>query len=426
MRIRSKNPWALAALTTFCGLLGAPDRLFAQPALCIRDLMGPTIMFPERRARHPRTTAIPPRSGWRGWLDRVTHKAQDPLWPLRGANSTLDAAAIKPAILASETGSQELSVVRINLPKDEYGDVLDDYDYVLTRMPRVKLVVIIEGRPFHHRAKFVESRISPGNRDRVSFTVAPAGTMWAQDGSKPLAAGNATLMQSSGVIVQRPHYNQATRALKRLRFAIQESQLPFEGGNVIVGDFHVFMGSDQIEYVMDEFDVTRSEVLNAYERQFGKPILEIGVSHPDNRAVQPAFHIDLFMTVARDWRKPGVENVVLLKDYSEASGETRRELAFVSTLLKMNGYRVIPIPGSFEKPYHTYNNAILSGRTALVPSYRTALDDRAYEIYEELGYTVISMPSSRRTILSQGAIRCVSETYRQGCVRLEAPEFAPK
>jgi hypothetical protein len=104
--------------------------------------------------------------------------------------------------------------------------------------------------------------------------------------------------------------------------------------------------------------------------------------------------------------------------------------------MRIHGYRIEDVPGFGEVNLNGKRaspnqmmffgtNAILSGRFAYIPNNAMPELDRMIEaVYKKLGYEVIPMDSSSKTICYEGGIRCATETYRKPYLRI-APERDP-
>lgn len=130
---------------------------------------------------------------------------------------------------------------------------------------------------------------------------------WAQDGSKPLVGGNhhPLTLQPHKLTGERPEYFHANQVLHRSgHVEVKHSPLLFEGGNIVVGQKHVFVGTKDIQRTMDYFAISRKDALLAFSNEFGKPVVEVGVPNIDSMTLLPmdlkqtAYHIDLSMAVS--------------------------------------------------------------------------------------------------------------------------------
>jgi hypothetical protein len=305
--------------------------------------------------------------------------------------------------------------------------------------------------------------------------------IWTQDHEKPLEVkgkGHEALIsihiwkdgRNSGI---RPHSNlwQASQQ----NYGYRRSPFQFEGGNVIVGSTHAFVGTDTITANMQRYKISRIEALNALSQEFHLPVVEIGtplIGKKTDKAIldQPIFHIDMMMAVVQD--KNTGRDVILLESpkaalrtlarrlpaksnlFSRDAGLFQRrslnelealEPDFIDTLkalstkelnhhqaqldaiaedLREQGFEVIRVPGltahhtgdreDYGVRHFTWTNSILSQDYVMIPGLGVGvLDDMMVKIYNGLGYRVHQMVSSQQTLLLLGGIRCVSGTYRK-------------
>jgi hypothetical protein len=412
----------------------------------------------------------------------------------------------KPISLAVENGSSKLKAVRIYYMGEETTTgILRDYTKVLKEIPGMELWV--QTNKFSKEALIAELETFPKDvRKRIKvieidekfakdmdFDELGQG-VWAQDGSKPIAVKKneqpKTLLRVESNMVENRefHQNLTTEFGKAGQVTPVDSSLYFEGGNVIVGEKNVFVGSDIIKTTRRGLGISQKETLAAYEAQFGKPVIEVGtnVEAPNHKALsQHAFHIDLTMSVAKNLKGSGEvvlvqspskmleaafnwppiktmntleynnrikQALVELQNRVKSTGVplNKQEKDFVSMLmsrsqldmiteeakltsianhLQSKGYKVQRIPGTTASEVDganlnifNYTNVVLSGRKAVVPRLGIKkLDDAAKKTYEDLGYDVIQVDSSKETFCLQGGIRCVSETYRKPVYEPPAP-----
>jgi hypothetical protein len=246
------------------------------------------------------------------------------------------------------------------------------------------------------------------------------------------------------------------------------SELVFEGGDVIVGARHVFVGEAVIRGNMEYLETTRHNVLELLEAEFGKPVLEITAPSvsTDIRRAPLSFHIDLSLAVARN-RINGQEVALLnsprllfqlllgVTDFENLTAKDLRariaaltpttdeeeemlrrlrsiplerhklhqaRLDFVAQrVLAPAGYSIIPVPGindcqesADNSYYRSYTNAVFSGDMVALPHLDVeTLDDYAKNALQSLGYRVLPMRSAPLLYRLQGGPRCALETYRK-------------
>jgi hypothetical protein len=226
----------------------------------------------------------------------------------------------EPVELALENGSSKLSMIRINYLTDGYKDisheVVSDYIEAMKIITDFKLVIVVAS---YQKKMLVDqlAGIEPSIRRRINIStinvpeklrkqITSSSALWAQDSSKPLANGSATYMHNDGYSVKRPIYKVFTKALVKSGHAkVKQSLFDFEGGNLIVGDKHIFLGADTIKSLSDRLEITQKQAVKTFEVEFGKPVIPIGLPYEVKRkgfTLQngEVFHIDLSMAIVRD------------------------------------------------------------------------------------------------------------------------------
>lgn len=77
---------------------------------------------------------------------------------------------------------------------------------------------------------------------------------------------------------------------KALGWPWRKSRLRFEGGNIVVGQEHVFVGAETIRWNAMKLGWSEVEVARAFERELGRTVLVLGP------VPQPVGHIDMIVT----------------------------------------------------------------------------------------------------------------------------------
>lgn len=231
--------------------------------------------------------------------------------------------------LAVENGGQPLMAARINyvspkpnnfsklLNANVFEEHLGDFVRPLSsprgaglmhKVPEMELLITVNKAEFAQLKGVLDQIPDPSLRSRIKvFDTTSKTSLWAQDGSKPLSTGYYTLIQNDGVMVTgRPSYVQTTLAMEPTVRPTQ-SIFNFEGGNIIVGRDHLFIGTDIVQNQMSRFNISRVEALEALKNEFGghRKVVEMGALHPSGSLEQAAFHVDLNMAVVRDLKNGG-------------------------------------------------------------------------------------------------------------------------
>lgn len=352
-------------------------------------------------------------------------------------------------VLSGENGREKLEAVRIVLSDEWTLDVLKDYLQVMDKMPSLKLMAVYP-KKFKNEVdktlggaqKSIRNRVNIKQLENVKTTAE-----WTQDGSKPLISKQPTSLASSGHA--RPVYREMLDEFQKENLvSIENSHFTFEGGNVVVGDRHVFTGTNTAEKMMEKFKITRANALTLMEAEWGGPVFEIGVAGADG-AKQLDFHIDLTMTVLYSPKKK--KEVILLgstqkffdqiaeletKDFKtraernvlkaltgNMSDQAYREryLSAVEKKLIEKNYEVIRVPyfndGAY--PLINYNNVVISENQVIFPlnGFRK-LDVEMLDLYHKLGFETIPVEVVQKSFQYKGGIRCLSETFRSNRVAI--------
>ena len=202
-----------------------------------------------------------------------------------------------------------------------------------------------------------------------------------------------------------------------------------------------FLLRNVIEPLMKEFDFTEEEI---------EEVLHLC----EPQKMQPAFHIDMFMTPFDRKTEEGKPVIALgdpgmaadiLKDikakdpkkfegYEKSLREKIPELKeralenyissdkegefakfdSVAQEFSEQGYKVERVPFlSMHKLWMTYNNSVVDGDNVFVPNFGIKeLDDKANEVYKKYDYNPI--PLDMRAICSmQGAINCMTKVVER-------------
>lgn len=371
--------------------------------------------------------------------------------------------------LALENGDHELDAIRVhqsNGPAAEFRWILEDFIPILERDPKVEILVatsVLERHKVERDLYPIHNRVTADVRDRISVIVGDdAMGMWPQDDSKPLSVKRRVLAPKTNFLRQNYNFKAALEALiYSSRVDVHTSDLEFDGGDLVVGNRHLFLGEEAVIRNQKVFQESRESILSAYQRIFGKPsiVLESFERRKTGLRASVLFHLDLMMMVVRN-RKTD-EEVILLSSpraafesvphretgsiestrpsrASEMGSILSRSEAFhrewiqwidqIKSQLGDAGYRVVEVPGSvidrniyrvfsnerIFAEYYNYTNSIVSGPYAMVPEMGIKeWDEQARSIFETLGYDVISMPSAFDYFRRRGGPRCASSLMRR-------------
>lgn len=381
--------------------------------------------------------------------------------------------------LSLENGGQNIRAVRLNA--FDSGDEImrlfvDEFNYAYggRSTPHVFLVGNVGYAESKERKKierdFKRMRL-PQYEVIHSAHVAP----WAQDGSKPInkpAENLATLIpRQMATARETSHYINPITALQvHSGLQVEKSQFRWEGGDIVVGQNHVFVGSSVLDMANQDFGMSASEALAALSREFSKPVIPIGVFDQVMAKRYPIeFHIDLFLSVVRDRftgqdvillgsvqlavnliqgispdtgtirvsKKTGQRRLSKLFDYLLGEGvqleneiqkvsdnlRTEQNLNELASFLSRLGYRVIRLPYLSLGPsrydlnsrmsFLSYNNIIVDGERVLTSRLGIPeLDEYSNSVFSSLGYRAYGFTTAEASLYLDGGIRCLSEIYR--------------
>ncbi len=277
---------------------------------------------------------------------------------------------------------------------------------------------------------------------------------WMQDGAVRTRAADG----SSLIVEPNKHYEAgAATAYEDLvpyeGNDIQQSELLFQGGNIVVGD-KMFIGSDDIYFsalkmrdgkfefnqnaaiLQKDFpSVTAEDIalaVEAFEKEFGKELVVVGLDKGADGAYEPSdkaqgvFHIDMILT-------PIGPNKLMI---AKMEGKEDEYLDKVADQLASQGYEILRTPYFQDDRYDpimTYNNALLEitdeGKKVYLPQYYMGskddpkfsegvidiakLNQKTVELYESQGFEVIPVHISTAVIKKKGSLNCLTFVERE-------------
>lgn len=197
-------------------------------------------------------------------------------------------------ILRDTTGEIELVVCKLDSSRRRTLGNARLVSNIINALPsRVEFLVLT-----NDRAAFTITPTDPS--DRVRFVQLPeetSTTIWPQDPFLVLREGRANVR-----LLVSKQFNRADdrviaeHVARHLGLEIDASELDFEGGNLVAGDRHVFIGGDTISANVEAFEETPEEVIARFEEELGRAVVVIGTSG------QPVGHIDMILTPLGDGR----------------------------------------------------------------------------------------------------------------------------
>jgi hypothetical protein len=142
----------------------------------------------------------------------------------------------------------------------------------------------------------VASDPTPG---RVDFIDLPANlnfTIWPQDPFVVVVGSDGPALLASADFPRLDDRVLGEQLAKRLGWPCRVSELLFEGGNIVAGRRHVFIGANTIAQNALRLDIDQTEVARRFQRELGRPVVVVGP------LPQPVGHIDMMLTPLDDHR----------------------------------------------------------------------------------------------------------------------------
>ena len=374
--------------------------------------------------------------------------------------------------LSLENGSQNISQLRLHLPtpyaepnapnyqqgllysQDIFESLLKDLKPLLERQSQIQTVVVFPKGRRTMAEQSLRHILGSGLQSRVQWVEASGHfdlPIWAQDDSKPLQDGRLLVSPDETSVLM----NMDTLS----SFQLQRAVLEFEGGNIVVGERHLFIGAKQIADVANHLGVSFEQALGFYEETLSKNVFPVG----DLINMQQIdYHADLTLAVGyspakskeivflasaekarqvylqqlRQIARLGLDFVTsaqaelyrtefdLIESFltHDFSGRAEQNKKMKVTLQKL-GYEVVEVPSfGLDKTLTNvlpkrinYLNTVISGPDILVPHYNLLiLDKAAQDIYRSYGFNVIPARRSTKCLFKhKGGPRCALSTVRE-------------
>jgi hypothetical protein len=134
---------------------------------------------------------------------------------------------------------------------------------------------------------------------RVTFLDLPGDlnlTIWPQDPFLVMRGPDESWLLASAVFPRLDDRAIGEQLAENLGWEWRQSSLVFEGGNVVAGSRHVFVGADVVAVNSARLGLDAVEVARRCQEEFGRPVVVVGPTP------QPVEHIDLILTVLDDHR----------------------------------------------------------------------------------------------------------------------------
>ena len=209
---------------------------------------------------------------------------------------------------------------------------------------------------------------------------------------------------------------------------------PMDGGNTIATKNHLFLGMYALKEAKEYYNQDPNEIVKMLMKRFpNQKLIIIG------KEKQPAFHIDMFLSILKDNDNEKVaaladldltielinklfadnekiygyytkqEIIKNLEDYKKTYFAELKDIEFK---LKQEGFKVKKMPFIplyvNDKDSLTYNNMLLDGNKIYLPSYGIPkLEEKVKKILEEEGFEVVFI-NWKKNIRLLGAIHCIT------------------
>lgn len=376
--------------------------------------------------------------------------------------------------LSLENGDEPLARLRIHLTHERTlnPDLLDIIRSDLTRIlhadPQLMLDVLIEANSLPLYNTLLEG-LDSAFPNRIHITPSSSELRpWAQDDGKPvtglpgLVVSGHLSSESLDPETADVYELQAHHILRERGHRIIHAPFIFEGGDIVVGDRHIFVGDKSIDNSISLLRISRGEVVKAMEAFFNKPVIRIGNGDLDQLFYHIHFHTDLLLSVVRN-RKTQKEVVLLnsplkmreavmilpnarvtpwlnhhslgtdqIRNAFEISPERRLyshwQMWVDQTKIRLEraGYEVIEVPGfaisehlaksSFHpnmSRYISFTNVVVGKDHVIGPAFdHEEIDRIGQSVYEELGYRYIPIRIAPLLFTMEGGPRCAACAYR--------------
>jgi len=159
---------------------------------------------------------------------------------------------------------------------------------VVNALPSRTRVTILTNDP---RAFVVARNPNPQRVRLLDLPADSAFTIWPQDPFVVLAHkdGRRILLESAA-FERADDRLLAQRLAEGLRCERRTSRWVLEGGNIVVGARHAFVGANTVRHNAVRSNVPEEQVVGGFQEEFGRPVLVLGP------VPQPIGHIDMAVT----------------------------------------------------------------------------------------------------------------------------------
>jgi len=201
--------------------------------------------------------------------------------------------ASRASLLPDVGGSPRVVAVVANSARRAMLRNADLVSNLVNGLPESTRVLVLTN---DRKAFTVAGRREPG---RVRFLELPFTsplTIWPQDPFLVLTDGQDTVLLTSRSFERADDRLMAPAIAAARGYRLVESELSFEGGNIVSDERRVMIGADTIRRNAIELDVNEVEVVLRFETELGRPVTVVGP------VPQPVAHLDMMLTPLGDGR----------------------------------------------------------------------------------------------------------------------------
>lgn len=204
-------------------------------------------------------------------------------WPGERRPELLPDVGPPPRVVAMAASSARRAMLRNSDLVTEVVNALPASTRVLI-LTNDRSAFTVAGRAEAARVRFVELPFS----DSL--------TIWPQDPFLVLTDGGETVLLTSRTFERADDRLMAAAIAEAAGCRVEESELSFEGGNIVSDRDHVLIGADTIRANAVDLDVSEVEVVLRFEAELGRPATVVGP------VPQPVAHLDMMLTPLGDGR----------------------------------------------------------------------------------------------------------------------------
>ena len=290
----------------------------------------------------------------------------------------------------------------ILLAWEGFDTILRAITVAITTNDPTAIVTILVDNPSEQSS--ATSFLSAGGADlsQVAFLVAPSNSVWIRDyGPRFILEDKQLAMVDHTYNRPRPQ-DDAIPSAVATAWSVTKYDIPLVHGG---GNFHLFQDGDAFmtDLVLDENPGLSTLDIQTYYALYQNLDVTIFPGFPTS--FDSTQHIDMWMLPVRD-------KVVIIGEYSAASGAPHTITEDAVTELTGRGYTVFRTPawgGTFQTHF-TYTNAVIFNKLVLVPQYsgRPTENAQAISIYQQAfpGKQILGVDGSQ-IVSSAGVFHCI-------------------